>query len=520
MSGDCFYFKYQIVFDQQGTQECSFIYYFHNGYDIILYNKYYVTSLACPPGFVFAYRKCICHPNLKQITQFPTCNINNQSIFRPGSAWIMYSNVTNEIMYTSNCPIQYCSASSSYIQLTYPNQQCINKREGQMCGECAGGLSATFGSSGCKQCSNIWLTVIIAFMLVGLLLILILLSSRIHIENTNLTGLILYANIISLNSFHIFASNSSNLPTSSLAIILISLLNFDLGFELCFYDGMTEYTKLWLQFTFPVYLIIITSLLLFIRKYTKCIKRITRRNGIVIMNIILLMCCNKIIAACQNLLLYNRLSYLESGKSKYLWSVYPSVPLFDVKYLLYFLFCLISIIVLLILNFSAVFSKKFMKGSCFVYIFDAHQDTLKEKHSYWPILELTLRLITMTFSVLNKQLSVLLNTLVIIMFVCCLGIVSPFRDTKNTFVECSFAFNLVCVFLCTSYYGDSKTTNYYIFVDTLIFLAIVEFITQVICHTNADRFNKLYRCIIKVVHRKSIKRLQRCNQVDHEDDGN
>ena len=64
-------------------------------------------------------------------------------------------------------------------------------------------------------------------------------------------------------------------------------------------------------------------------------------------------------------------------------------------------------------------------------MFDAHQGTLKEKHSYWPILELILRLITMAFSVLNKQLSVLLNTIVIIMFVCCLGIVSPFRDIKT-----------------------------------------------------------------------------------------
>ena len=81
------------------------------------------------------------------------------------------------------------------------------------------------------------------------------------------------------------------------------------------------------------------------------------------------------------------------------------------------------------------------------------------------------------------------------MFVCCLGIVSPFRDTKNTFVECSFAFNLVCVFLCVCYYGDSKTANYYIFVDTLILFAPVVFIAQVIYHNNAERINKLYRCI-------------------------
>ena len=59
---------------------------------------------------------------------------------------------------------------------------------------------------------------------------------------------------------------------------------------------------------------------------------------------------------------------------------------------------------------------------------------LKEKHSYWPILKLTLQLITMVFSVLSKQLLVLLNTIAIIIFVCCLGIANPFKDTKITFV--------------------------------------------------------------------------------------
>ena len=504
----CSYFNYTITFDQQGIWDCSFVHYFQESYDtIILYNKYYIASLACPPGFLFTNKKCKCHPNLKKIMEFPNCDINDQSILRPGNMWIMYSNATDEIMYTLNCPTQYCSTESSYIQLANPDQQCNSNREGLMCGKCMEGFSATFGSSRCKKCSNVWLTMIIAFMLVGLLLMLmlIIISFKVHLDNVNVTGFLLYVNIISLNNFTIFANIMNSFPTS-LVMIVISLLNLDLGFELCFYDGMTDYTKLWLQFVFPVYLILLTSLLLFIRKHINCVQRMTQHNGNVIVSIILLMCCNKIVASCQTLLLYNHLSYLESGKSKYLWSVHPSIPLFDAKYLLYFLFCLILIIVLLMFNISIVFSKKCMQGNYFIYIFDTHQ-TLKEKHSYWPTLELTLRLITMAFSVLNQQLSVLLNTIVIIMFVCCLGIASPFKDTKNTFVQCTFAFNLVCIFLCASYYGDSKTTSYYMFVDMLIFLAIVVFIAQVIYHNNAERFNKLYRCIAKPLHSKFAKRM-------------
>ena len=222
VSGDyCSYFKFTIMFDQQG-KDCSFVHYFQESHDtIILYNKYFFVSLACPPGFLFETKMCKCHPDLKKIMEFPNCDINNQSILRLGNVWIMYSNATDEIMYTLNCPTQYCLTQSCYVQLVNPNQQCNNNREGLMCGECVRGFSATFGSSKCKRCSNIWLTMIIAFMLVGLLLMLmlIMISSKTHVENTNVTGLLLYANIISLNNITIFANNTSNSPLSSVGMI-------------------------------------------------------------------------------------------------------------------------------------------------------------------------------------------------------------------------------------------------------------------------------------------------------------
>ena len=219
-SGNCLYFHYTIGIDQQLYRECAFIHYFQNiNNTVILYNKYYVPSLACPPGFLFANKKCMCHPNLKKITKFPICDIDNQSILRPGNLWIAYSNVTNEIMYTLNCPIQYCSTALFYMKLMNPNQQCDGKREGLMCGKCLRGFSATFGSLRCKKCSNVWLAITIAIVLVGLLFMVV--AFKVDLTNTNITGLILYANIISLNSFNIFECNIKNIPTS-LAVIMLN----------------------------------------------------------------------------------------------------------------------------------------------------------------------------------------------------------------------------------------------------------------------------------------------------------
>ena len=495
----CSYFNYTITSYQQSLQECTFKYQFHTTYGLNrVYNKYYIFLLACPPGFLFENGKCTCHPNLKEITHslVSICNIANQSVLRPGNVWITYYNATGEIAYALNCPIQYCSSFSFYIQLVNPNQQCVNNRKGLMCGECAEEFSAIFGSSRCKKCSNIWLTIILAITLAGLLLVIALFAFKIDVTNTNITGLILYANIISLNYFNIFSSNASKFPLFS-ATILISLLNLDLGFELCFYDGMTEYAKLWLQFIFPAYLILLTSLLLYVRKHAQCVKRFTRQDGNAIMGIMILMCSNKVIVACQNLFLYNRFSYLKSDESKYLWSIYPSIPLFDTYYLLYFLFTLVLVIALIIFNIMT-FSQRLFKRNLFISTLNGYQFTTKEKHIYWPIVELLLRFIIASLSVLNKQLSVLLNTMVIIVFVCCLCIASPFKNTKNTFTECTFGFNLVCVFVCASYYGDTKTTTYYILVNVLIFLAVIEFLVQVMYYSSVQRFYKVCKHVNKI----------------------
>ena len=56
---------------------------------------------------------------------------------------------------------------------------------------------------------------------------------------------------------------SSFCPESnSFDCTLLSLFNLDLGIETCFYNGMDDYSKMWLQLTFPFYLIIIAITLI------------------------------------------------------------------------------------------------------------------------------------------------------------------------------------------------------------------------------------------------------------------
>jgi len=57
--------------------------------------------------------------------------------------------------------------------------------------------------------------------------------------------------------------------------IIVSLLNLDLGIEVCFYDGMTKYTATWLRIVFPTYLLMIILGLAMVSRYSVKIERLT-----------------------------------------------------------------------------------------------------------------------------------------------------------------------------------------------------------------------------------------------------
>ena len=71
-----------------------------------------------------------------------------------------------------------------------------------------------------------------------------------------LNAIIFYANIVAANKSAFFPSGVS--PAS----VFISRLNFDLGFDACFFDGMDTYIKTWLQLAFPAYIIILVVMII------------------------------------------------------------------------------------------------------------------------------------------------------------------------------------------------------------------------------------------------------------------
>ena len=65
-----------------------------------------------------------------------------------------------------------------------------------------------------------------------------------------INGLFFYSNIVMVNANIIFQGNQRGF-----LFWFLSWVNLDIGFPLCFYDGMTESAKAGLQYVFPTYMI-------------------------------------------------------------------------------------------------------------------------------------------------------------------------------------------------------------------------------------------------------------------------
>ena len=112
-----------------------------------------------------------------------------------------------------------------------------------------------FGTSRCKKCTNYWLFLIPAFAIAGLLLVLVLFVFNLTVVDGDINGFILMVSGLSIHSSRVFPS------TYGALWVLVSLCNLDLGFEVCFYNGMTSYAATWLSFIFPAYVLLIIAMM-------------------------------------------------------------------------------------------------------------------------------------------------------------------------------------------------------------------------------------------------------------------
>ena len=151
----------------------------------------------------------------------------------------------------------------------------------------------------------------------------------------------MYTNIVSFND-HVFFTDTKHVFTP--VYTFISLENLDLGIQTCFYNGMDDYSKLWLQLAFPFYLTFIATLLIITSRYSITVQRHTARRALPVLATLFLLSYTKILHTLSSVLFsYSTITHLPSKHTTVVWSVDTNVPLFGIKFTILQLFiaCLI-----------------------------------------------------------------------------------------------------------------------------------------------------------------------------------
>ena len=442
-------------------------------------NIYYIWQLTCPIGFLKIDKRCQCDPVLVQYG-ITICNINDQTILRPANSWISTTTHNNSYIYhiSLHCPFHYCLPHSSHLNLSTPNSQCQFYRSGLLCGHCQQGLSAVFSTPHCQHCSNIYLLLIIPIAIAGLVLVLLLFVLNLTVTDGTINGFILYVNIISINTPVFFTELNHFTPTYT----FISLANLDLGIQTCFYNGMDDYAKMWLQLTFPFYLIFIATLIITTSRYSTIIQRLTARRALPVLATLFLLSYTKILRIVSSVLFfYSTITHLPSKHTTLVWSVDANVPLFGVRFTILFIVCLILFLILVPFNVILLFTRtlsRFRLIDKFKPLLDAYQGPYKDKFYYWIGLQLVIRALFFGISSLDKNVNLTVSIILFSIVGGIHGIACPFKRKYKNHQELALILNLQVLYAISQYSQDINTTA----VNVMVAIAAVHFTLIIIYH--------------------------------------
>ena len=445
-----------------------------------------VQILECPFGFVLNENgACSCHPLLispNNPAMVTNCNLTSQMFRRPGNSWLHIVNnngTLTEVIARSYCSFGYCNPIDSDLSLTDLDAQCLYKRSGTLCGQCQSGYSSVFGSPQCRVCSNAWLSLLIIFAIAGITLVVIIFILNLTITSGTINGIIFYANVISINGTILFPTSNTFHPL----FVFISFLNLDLGIITCFYDGMDEYAKVWLEYVFPVYLIVIVGVITVMARYTSWAQRAVQNNGVSVLSTLLFLSYAKLLRNASTVLFYNvGITHLPSGRIERVWEVDANVEYFGLKFTILFIVSLIIFLLIVIpFTFVMLFTKTFLQFkyvSHFKPMLDAYQSPFANPFRFWLGYRLLIRAFLFSISALDTQNVLLINSITLSGLAIMQGYFRPFNNFYCNLWDLSFLLNLATLFVVSLYFGEAND----IMVTILVGISFISFGALIVHH--------------------------------------
>ena len=324
---ECTPLEYQIY----GLENSTVIFFLSTDEGDTSLNSLTITVMLgpCGPGFMLSNDSrglptCICSNFLASFGV--SCDVDLGIVNRTDTTgWIGLLQNGAEALATT-CPLDYCNSKDRAINLQSPNSICNGGREGVLCGRCPAGQSVVFGSTECHLCSDVWLITLGMYAVMGVVLIVVLFVLNLTVTQGTIYGLIFYANIIVVNSTVFFGG----LNLKFLQVI-ISFIILDLGFPLCFYNGMDDAAKMGLQFAFPTYLLFLIIIFIVVCRHcisshpqqpsTKLLgklRKFTLQKAVNVLATLVYLSYFKLVRAAIDILSYTAIN-VQNGASVQVW---------------------------------------------------------------------------------------------------------------------------------------------------------------------------------------------------------
>ena len=291
--------------------------------------------------------------------------------------------------------------------------------------------------------------------------------------------------------------------------MLISFANLNLGIESCFYNGMDDYTKIWLQFCFPIYLITIITSIIIASHYSIVVQRLTLHKTVPVLATILLLSYTKILQTVSDVLfLYSTITDYPSNVSSVMWSIDANVPLFGLRHSILFAFSLLTFLLLTLYTCLLLFGKILRNFRVTVHInrlLNAYNKVYKKNCCYWIGYELIIRcvLLATLLAVNNPTISLIIGNSFLSMVQ--LNYQHPYHNRVNNFSQMMLNLNLLILYSTSLILCEEQSIRVVV-VNTMVGCAVVQLILMIMINWFSFKYCDVN--VISYVHQKLFSKKQ------------
>ena len=400
---------------------------------------------SCPKGFVLMDEICTCNHFIANTIDDVHCNITATSITRPIDSWFGDISVRNTtgLGYATICPQGNCKNTITSVDVTELDSLCVYSKTGVLCGQCQANLSVVFGITDCKMCSNIWLLTLIGYAISGVVIVTVLLTLHLTIAAGPLAGIILTCNIITVSTIDYLQGNEFFLYAMR---VYVSLMNLNLGFPLCLYDGMTPSIKNGLQFVYPIYLWSLVFGFIILSRYSTRISNQTAASSIQVLATLIHLSFSKLLITTIDILVFVPVETEMNGTVTVWYGDGNIFYLQDKEHIILFSLALVTLVFFIIpyvlfVTFG-VYCMRWRRFNNYIRPFvESFHGPYRNGMGYWfgvrVIVVVYIYIVYASLRGYNIQLMLFMQLLVMASLTVIQALIKPFRSPKLNYIDIS-----------------------------------------------------------------------------------